>query len=331
MLRYKNGRLFFRIRKDLLLALFAAVFLFWRPSDISSEMIRMTSYYPAPYGGYDMLFTTGNTFLAHQDGNVYWGPDEASYLSKANGGAIILGGTGRYDSPGIGITSGGGRYSSAIGIGYIGREAVLTVASGREQQGVSNQGGDLYIGGFMRRMCQIKDTRYGSRTYCGGSATASTKWIVLPAVRPFKFSGNTEPPPNQNEEDDGRSLAELEAQLEDLKNQKNQLMLLIERIRVCEMSYVENQCKLQKICDEHPPSPWTSNPSIPDPTRLESCSALKSRYQSDLDKINAAIKEMEAEIAKLKQEAAKPKPKPTQQQDNHGLDKMLCCRFELVS
>ena len=36
----------------------------------------------------------------------------------------------------------------------------------------------------------------------------------------------------------------------------------------------------------------------------------------------AAIKEMEAEIAK---------PKPTQQQDNHGLDKMLCCRFELVS
>ena len=45
MLRYKNGRLFFRIRKDLLLALVAAVLLFWRPADISSEDIILTSFF----------------------------------------------------------------------------------------------------------------------------------------------------------------------------------------------------------------------------------------------------------------------------------------------
>ena len=45
MFRYRNGRLSFRIRKDLLLALFAAVFLFWRPADISSEDIILTSFF----------------------------------------------------------------------------------------------------------------------------------------------------------------------------------------------------------------------------------------------------------------------------------------------
>lgn len=49
-----------------LLALF---FLCWHPAFIGSESLTLTTYYPAPYGGYVSLLTTGNTLLA-RDGGV---------------------------------------------------------------------------------------------------------------------------------------------------------------------------------------------------------------------------------------------------------------------
>lgn len=334
MFRYKNGKVYFRIRKDMLLALVAAVFLFWRPADISSEDIILTSYYPAPYGGYDRLFTTGNAYLAHQGGMVYWGPGDASYLSRDQGGGIVLGSTGMYGSPGISITTGGGRYSSAIGIGYIGREAVLTIASGREQQNVRNQGGDLYIGGFLRRMCKVQDTRYGSSTYCGGSATASTKYVVLPAVRPFKFSGNTTPPANQNVEDDGRSLIELEIKLAELKKQQSDLQDLKLPVVQCmrdtnKPNIYTDYCIERGLCYMEDSDGRYDNAG--NAGNLKECMTFLSEINTNNTELSNAIKEMEEAIAKLKQEAAKTKPKPAQNQDNHGLDRILCCRFELVS
>lgn len=55
--------------------IFAAVVLsliIWRPALLeSAQSMTMTSYYPAPYGGYNQLLTTGNTYLADNNARVY--------------------------------------------------------------------------------------------------------------------------------------------------------------------------------------------------------------------------------------------------------------------
>lgn len=51
------------------LPLLALFFLCWRPGFIGSESLTLTTYYPAPYGGYVSILTTGNTVLA-RDGGV---------------------------------------------------------------------------------------------------------------------------------------------------------------------------------------------------------------------------------------------------------------------
>lgn len=58
----------------MLLALF---FIAWHPGFIGSESLTLTTYYPAPYGGYVSILTTGsggiNTLLARDGGNVLVG------------------------------------------------------------------------------------------------------------------------------------------------------------------------------------------------------------------------------------------------------------------
>ena len=177
MLKWKNGRLFFRISKNLFLVFVAILFLLWRPSAISSEVIRMTSYYPAPYGGYDRLFTTGNTYLAHSSGNVYWGPDSTSMMSRDQGGSIILASPNMYSSPAIKFVSSSGITNGVMGVGYIGMEAVFTVA------------GDLYVNG-LRRVCRVQRYEYQKKTYCSGNAHESTKYVAIIPGRKFPNSGN---------------------------------------------------------------------------------------------------------------------------------------------
>lgn len=46
------------------LAMLAAFFLCWHPKPLGSETLTLTTYYPAPYGGYANLLTTGRTLLA---------------------------------------------------------------------------------------------------------------------------------------------------------------------------------------------------------------------------------------------------------------------------
>ncbi|MCX5692974.1 MAG: hypothetical protein NTX47_04740 [Candidatus Omnitrophica bacterium] len=43
-----------------------------------AEDITLTTYYPAPYGAYDELTTTGDTYLATTSGNVGIGATSAS-------------------------------------------------------------------------------------------------------------------------------------------------------------------------------------------------------------------------------------------------------------
>jgi hypothetical protein len=40
------------------------------PRLIEPETLTITTYYPAPYGGYVSILTTGNTWLARDTGNV---------------------------------------------------------------------------------------------------------------------------------------------------------------------------------------------------------------------------------------------------------------------
>lgn len=50
--------------------LLAFFLLAWHPGFIGSETLTLTTYYPAPYGGYVSLLTTNQTLLARDGGNV---------------------------------------------------------------------------------------------------------------------------------------------------------------------------------------------------------------------------------------------------------------------
>lgn len=87
-------------RKHCLFAL-AFAFLCFHPRPLGSETLTLTTYYPAPYGGYVALLTTGgtagspvNTLLARDAGTVGIGtsaPDAAVKLD-VNGLVKITGG-----------------------------------------------------------------------------------------------------------------------------------------------------------------------------------------------------------------------------------------------
>lgn len=53
-----------------MLTLLFLFFLVWHPGYLGSETLTFTTYYPAPYGGYVSLLTTGRTLLARDSENV---------------------------------------------------------------------------------------------------------------------------------------------------------------------------------------------------------------------------------------------------------------------
>ncbi len=63
----------FKLTRDKALLLLAFFFLCWNPGPLGSETLQLTTYYPAPYGGYVSLLTTGQTLLARDAGNVLVG------------------------------------------------------------------------------------------------------------------------------------------------------------------------------------------------------------------------------------------------------------------
>lgn len=50
--------------------LLAFFLLAWHPGFLGSETLTLTTYYPAPYGGYVSVLTTNQTLLARDGGNV---------------------------------------------------------------------------------------------------------------------------------------------------------------------------------------------------------------------------------------------------------------------
>lgn len=52
------------------LALLVAFCLAYRPAEINTESLTMSTYYPAPFGVYQEMRVTQDTFMAYQGGNV---------------------------------------------------------------------------------------------------------------------------------------------------------------------------------------------------------------------------------------------------------------------
>ncbi|MDO8804443.1 MAG: hypothetical protein Q7R35_08425 [Elusimicrobiota bacterium] len=88
-------------RRQALYAL-AVFFIAWHPGFIGSETLTLTTYYPAPYGGYVNLLTTGQTLLARNSGQVLVGtpgPFAGGYpgvaiRNNAGMGGLVVSGSG---------------------------------------------------------------------------------------------------------------------------------------------------------------------------------------------------------------------------------------------
>lgn len=149
------------------LVLLALFFLCWRPGSLGSETLTMTTYYPAPYGGYARLLTTDQALLARDTGNVgigmnsptsklhvsgdirtntqvLWGTSRAR-LTADQGGSIELGGTG---TPYIDFSQNTWQdYSARLWLAQAGRLQVV---------------GDLSITGTLRDLCRVQAGYPGS-------------------------------------------------------------------------------------------------------------------------------------------------------------------------
>ncbi|PKM96692.1 MAG: hypothetical protein CVU79_12195 [Elusimicrobia bacterium HGW-Elusimicrobia-3] len=160
----------------LLLSLF---FLCWHPGFIGSETLTLTTYYPAPYGGYVSILTTGRTLLARDTGTVgigtnnplntvkldingntrstgqiQWGNSRGT-LTTDQGGSMELGGTG---TPYIDFSQNSWQdFSARIMLSQAGR---LRVESDLE---ITR---DLYVNGSIRGVCRRIPYSVGSTAFC---------------------------------------------------------------------------------------------------------------------------------------------------------------------
>lgn len=111
------------------LFLLTAFFIAWHPRFLGSETLTLTTYYPAPFGGYVGLLSTGgtpaqpvNTLLARDAGFVGIGTNnplnKVHIVSPAGGGSVDLRVNGRIMT-GDGASAGGIWLSNA-GDGFVG-------------------------------------------------------------------------------------------------------------------------------------------------------------------------------------------------------------------
>lgn len=80
------------IRKHHLLIALGVFLICAHPELAGSETLALTTYYPAPYGGYVSILTTGQTSLARDGGNVGIGLSNPSAKLEVAGEIKITGG-----------------------------------------------------------------------------------------------------------------------------------------------------------------------------------------------------------------------------------------------
>lgn len=165
-----KNRINIRIRKDYFLFIVSLVFLIWKPAIIKSETILYnTSYYPAPYGGYERLMTQGDTYLARSgSGIVSWGNSGLNKLKNDYGGSIELRSSDSNNTPGIYIDS------YRIYQTKSDSHPVLSISSDFE----IDKGTSSNVKKFAK-LCKVIRYYEGANTYCGGNLTASKNYLLL--------------------------------------------------------------------------------------------------------------------------------------------------------
>lgn len=149
-------------RKHCLFAL-AFAFLCFHPRPLGSETLRLTTYYPAPYGGYVALLTTGdngtpagvNTLLARDAGFVGIGTPGPVAKLDVQGGNINT--SGNLLANGVLRVSGAGDswITGRVGIG-MSPAFNLDVA------------GDLRVSGSIYSACTRVHYSFGGNESCSG-------------------------------------------------------------------------------------------------------------------------------------------------------------------
>ena len=182
----------FKLTRERAMLFLTLLFLTWHPGFLGSETLTLTTYYPAPYGGYVTMLTTSNTYLARDTNNsgvsiganttdptntklnvrggVQWGINRGMLKEDPNGGGVIeLGGTG---TPYI-------DFSQTAVEDYSAR-LILTQAGRIRVDGVSpSGGGDIEVTGTMRNICTRTAFVVNSVHYCGGSSAASKFYTIV--------------------------------------------------------------------------------------------------------------------------------------------------------
>ena len=188
-----NDRFEITLNPFYFIPLLVLMFISWRPAFLQSETLSLTTYYPAPYGGYDKLLVSGNAYLAKSSGSfVQWGTS-GSRLTGDEGGSIEFYGASETSMPGI-------RFKTSVGTGY---DAALVAKKINDTEGVWIViDGDFMIGstigldsngrGALRNFCISRHYTYNGahtgtgatshhKTYCDPSntQTKSTKYTIV--------------------------------------------------------------------------------------------------------------------------------------------------------
>ena len=77
----------FKLTRNRLLGLLSFLLLTWHPGFLGSEVLTLTTYYPAPYGGYVSLLTTSRTLLARDGGGVLLGGNSGATPAASTTGS----------------------------------------------------------------------------------------------------------------------------------------------------------------------------------------------------------------------------------------------------
>ncbi|MBI5597653.1 MAG: hypothetical protein HY928_16310 [Elusimicrobia bacterium] len=178
-------------------ALAALALVALKPGALSTEQLTMTTYYPSPYGVYDQMRATNNTFLAYTGGSVGVGTTAPPGGVKFN--VAGAGNTSQFDGR-VGV---GGTYTDTYGTGISvtnrnvhvqGNESGswLRVGDAWSMNGIYSESGDVVVGAqsgrvrigsndtqYLANSCRWTAYTFGTTDYCpngglGWSALAYT-------------------------------------------------------------------------------------------------------------------------------------------------------------